>query len=87
MKYKFTYEDLYLRDKTLEALEVIRSAFEQMEEAGADAMMDMAEACGKVHKAGLAVFIARFLKQARYICLFTPYEYDFRKLRGDVEDE
>lgn len=50
-------------------------------------MMDMAEACGKVHKAGLAVFIARFLEQARYICLFTPYEYDFRKLRGDVEDE
>lgn len=80
-------EDMYLRDKTLEALEVIRSAFEQMGEAEADAMLDMAEACGKVHKSGLAVFIARFLEQARYICLFTPYEYDLRKLRGDAEDE
>ena len=72
-----TIEDLYLRDKTLEALEVIRSAFEQMEEAGADAMLDMVKACGKAHKAGLAVFMARFLEQARYIWLFAPYEYDW----------
>ena len=82
-----TIEDLYLRDKTPEALEVIRSAFEQMEEAGADAMLDMAEACSKVHKAGLAVFLARFLEQARYICLFVPYEYDLQRLRGDGGDE
>lgn len=82
-----TIEDLYLRDKAPEALEVIRSAFEQMEEAGADTLLDMAEACSKVHKAGLAVFVARFLEGARYICLFALYSYDLRKLRRDVEDE
>ena len=57
-----TIEDLHLRDKTEEAVEVIRSAFEQMDELEAISYLDMLDACGKVNRKAKVIFVAKFLE-------------------------
>lgn len=82
-----TIEDLHLRDKTEEAIEVIRSAFEQMDELEAISYLDMLDACGKVNRKAKVIFVAKFLEMARYLCLFSPYGYSLSKVRGEMQDD
>lgn len=82
-----TIEDLYLREKMSEAVEVIRSAFEQMDDFEAMPLLEMAEACGAVNQNALGIFVARFLQQSKNICLFAPLENCMRKARGGVDNE
>ena len=86
---KFLFSPLYLHlcDKTEEAVEVIRSAFEQMDELEAISYLDMLDACGKVNRKAKVIFVAKFLEMARYLCLFSPYGYSLSKVRGEMQDD